>query len=95
VQLCSFGAGHFAENEPRSKFADFQAPDKEADIWKIIKSACFVLVAFSFTINLFPIYSALKIKSNENCKTTITISVGLVGSLYAFLSVTCVLLFGA
>lgn len=60
----------------------------------MIKSICFVLVAFSFTINLFPIYSALKVKTNENCRTTITISVTLVGVLYGLLSFTCVFLFG-
>lgn len=51
-------------------------------------------MGFSFTINLFPIYSALEHKTNEHFSTTISISVGLVAFLYSFLSLTCVLLFG-
>lgn len=53
-----------------------------------------MLVAFSFTINLFPIYSALKVKSNENCRKSVTISIVLVGFLYTFLSISCMFLFG-
>lgn len=53
-----------------------------------------MLVAYSFTINLFPIYSALKVKTNENCNKTVSISIFMVAAIYVFLSIVCLLLFG-
>ena len=91
--MCILGKDKFADVEPVD-FKEFQGPYEGTDVWKIIKSICFVLVAFSFQINLFPIYSALKVKTNENCRTTITISLTLVGLLYGVLSVSCIFLFG-
>jgi len=52
------------------------------------------LVAFAFSINLFPIYSGLKEKTNENCNKTVTVSISLIGGLYTFLSIPCLFLFG-
>ena len=53
-----------------------------------------MLVAFSFTINLFPIFSALKIKTNENMGKSVVVSIALVSFLYTFLAITCMFLFG-
>ena len=53
-----------------------------------------MLVAFSFTINLFPIFSALKIKTNENMGKSVVVSIALVSFLYTFLAITCIFLFG-
>jgi len=53
-----------------------------------------MLVAFSFTINLFPIFSALKIKTNENMGKSVVTSIALVSFLYTFLAITCMFLFG-
>lgn len=92
-QLCIFGKDKFAEDEPVT-MEEFQTPFDGTDVWRIIKSLCFVIVAFSFTVNLFPIYSALKVKTNENCRTTITISLSLVGALYGLLGISCVFIFG-
>lgn len=53
------------------------------------------MVAYSFANNLFPIYSAMKVKSNENMKTTIYYGIGLTFCIYSFLSVVCVFMFGS
>ena len=52
------------------------------------------LVAFAFSINLFPIYSGLKVKTNENCNRTVSVSISLIGALYSFLSIPALFLFG-
>lgn len=55
--------------------------------------SCF-LVAFSFTINLFPIYSGLKKKTNQNCQYVVNLAIGTVFFIYLLLSISCCLLFG-
>tara|TARA_B110000285_G_C15094322_1_gene600992 strand:- start:999 stop:1442 length:444 start_codon:yes stop_codon:yes gene_type:complete len=69
-------------------------PGADADLWTIVKSVSCSLVAYSFANNLFPIYSSMKEKTNENMKVTITYGIGLTFFIYTFLSVVCVLLFG-
>jgi len=53
------------------------------------------MVAYSFANNLFPIYSSMKEKTNENMKTTIMFGIGLTFFIYSFLSVVCVFMFGS
>ena len=55
---------------------------------------CTLLVAFSFALNLFPVYSALKHKSNENCNKAVSYSMYLVTSLYFVISYSSIFLFG-
>jgi len=76
-------------------FQDFQTPATEASLWNVVKSVSCSLVAFSFANNLFPIYSSMKLKTNENMKTTITCGIGLTFFIYTFLSVVCVFMFGS
>ena len=64
------------------------------DIYKIIRSICCILVAFSFVINLFPLYSALKVKTNANCNHCVSISLFFSASIYTFLAICAVLMFG-
>ena len=71
-----------------------QGPSENTDIWKILSCISMYLVAFAFSINLFPIYSALKVKTNENCNKTVSVSIALIGALYTFLSIPCLFLFG-
>ena len=76
-------------------FSEFQTPGESSDIWKVVKSVSCAMVAYSFANNLFPIYSSMKVKTNENMKTTITYGIGLTFFIYTFLSVVCVFMFGA
>lgn len=94
IQLCLFGTKAFTEGDS-IEFGDLWMPYKNTDMFKIIKSICCMLVAYSFTINLFPIYSALKVKTNENCNKTVSISIFMVAAIYVFLSIVCLLLFGS
>ena len=86
-------AGQFTEDE-RITFTEFQSPGDGADLWSVVKSISCSLVAFSFANNLFPIYSSLKEKTNENMKVTTTYGIGLTFCIYTFLSVVCVFMFG-
>lgn len=76
-------------------FSQFQAPGEGSDLWKVVKSISCAMVAYSFANNLFPIYSSMKVKTNENMKTTITYGIGLTFFIYTFLSVVCVFMFGS
>jgi len=93
LQVCLLGADAFAEGRGLN-FHELWVPQEDLDFWKVVKSICFLLVAFSFAINLFPIYSALKYKNNEYCNKTISVSVGLTALIYTFLSIPCIILFG-
>lgn len=93
LQLCIFGTGTFTDGQQLS-FSDMQTPSDDTDVFKVIKSICFMLVAFSFTINLFPIYSALRVKTNANMGKSVVSSIALVSFLYIFLAITCMFLFG-
>ena len=68
--------------------------DPPADFFTWVKSLCCMLVAFSFQQNLFPVYSSLALKTNQNCQKISTISISTVFLIYVFLSVVCVFLFG-
>lgn len=52
------------------------------------------MVAFSFANNLFPIYSSLAVKTNDNMAKVSALSIGLVFFMYTLLSVVCLFLFG-
>ena len=93
LQVVTLGPDAFAEGEGLTMH-QLWVPQADIDFWKVVKSICFLLVAFSFAINLFPIYSALKYKTNEYCNKTISVSVGLTAVIYTFLSVPCICLFG-
>ena len=93
LQLCIYGTEEFTEGEAITA-TDFQWPDENTDFFKIVKSICMLLVAFAFTQNLFPVYSALKVKTNENCQKAVNISILLVIFFYTFLSMVSVFLFG-
>ena len=53
-----------------------------------------IMLAYSFTINLFPIYSGLKEKTNSYYKKSIVQSLFLVVFIYSFMPIVCILLFG-
>lgn len=109
VQLLVYGSNKFSyysepNTEPLTKdpmpvtFQQFFTPFNEefghTDIYKIIRSICCILVAFSFVINLFPLYSALKVKTNANCNHCVSISLFFSASIYTFLAICGVLMFG-
>lgn len=75
-------------------FSQFQLQYDDTNIYKIIRSICCILVAFSFVINLFPLYSALKVKTNANCNKCVGISLVFSLSIYTFLAICAVLMFG-
>jgi amino acid permease len=53
-----------------------------------------IMLAYSFTINLFPIYAGLKEKTNSYYKKSIIQSLFLVVFIYTFMPIVCILLFG-
>ena len=53
-----------------------------------------IMLAYSFTINLFPIYAGLKEKTNSYYKKSIIQSLFLVVFIYSFMPIVCILLFG-
>ena len=73
---------------------EFVTPYENADFYTFTKAICCMLVAFAFTQNLFPVYSALKVKTNENCQYAVNIAIFLTWFFYCFLSVISVQLFG-
>ena len=54
-----------------------------------------IMLAYSFTINLFPIYAGLKEKTNAYYKKSIITSLFLVVFIYSFMPIVCILLFGS
>lgn len=72
LQLCLYGTEEFS-GKKTIDLEELLWPNNEDDesgkskFWEIVGSVCTLLVAFSFALNLFPIYSALRHKSNENC----------------------------
>lgn len=54
-----------------------------------------MMVAFCFALNLFPIFSALKVKTNQNMTVTTTLGIGLTFVIYSLLSLICVFMFGS
>lgn len=63
IQLCVFGTHKFSGNTPYD-YNDVALPYKGGTFYTWMKTLSIFLVAFSFTINLFPIYSGLKVKTN-------------------------------
>ena len=53
-----------------------------------------IMLAYSFTINLFPIYAGLREKTNSYYKKSIIQSLFLVVFIYTFMPIVCILLFG-
>jgi amino acid permease len=53
-----------------------------------------IMLAYSFTINLFPIYAGLKENTNSYYKKSIIQSLFLVVFIYSFMPIVCILLFG-
>ena len=45
-------------------------------------------------MNLFPIFSSLKVKTNANMTKTVTYGICLTSCIYLFLSLVCIFLFG-
>lgn len=75
-------------------FHDVAFASPTANVFTFMKSVSTCFVAFSFANNLFPIYSSLKVKTPENMKKVASFSIGIVLSIYSFLSVVALFLFG-
>ncbi len=93
LQLCFLGANYFAEGEIMT-VKEFLKPAEDTDFVKIMQALSVLLVAFGFATNLFPLYSALKVKTNENCQVAVRWSVVIIAFIYLFLSLSAVFLFG-
>jgi amino acid permease len=101
LQLCIFGNDEFSRQLENGHFenvsvnvADISWPASDGDLFKMIKSVCCILVAFSFANNLFPIYSSLKVKTNANMANVLFLGIGLTWAIYVFLAIVCLFLFG-
>jgi len=64
------------------------------DFYNILTSVSTTLVAYTFLNNLFPIFSGLKNKNNNEMSKTTAYSLGLVFTIYTFLSIVCLMIFG-
>lgn len=53
-----------------------------------------LLVAYAFNQNLFPVYSALKVKTNENLMKTVALALFVVFFFYVFIAIPSTFLFG-
>lgn len=103
IQLMIFGSHEFSytrdgdsgawKKDPLT-LADMSKPGEGSNIFTILLSISTSLVAFAFANTLFPTFSALRVKTNENMLKVTYYSVCLVFTIYVFLSVTCLFLFG-
>jgi len=93
LQLVFLGANVFSEGDPVTMH-EFHGPSKHADFLTLMSSYSAILIAYCVSTNLFPLYSALKEKTNENCYRSISISVIFVSFIYLFLCIVSILLFG-
>lgn len=102
VQLMIFGSAEFSyELDKDGKFqpapltlAEMSKPGEGSNIFTVLTSISTSLVAFAFANTLFPTFSALRVKTNENMLNVTKYSVLLVFCIYVFLSVVCLFLFG-
>lgn len=53
-----------------------------------------MMVAFCFALNIFPIFSSLKVKTNQNMTVTTSYGIGLTFVIYCILSLCCLFMFG-
>lgn len=93
IQLLVFGSHKFSGDTPIT-FTEFSLPYTESTFYSWMKTLSCFLVAFSFTINLFPIYSGLKVKTNQYCQNVVNHAITSVLFIYLFLSVSSCFLFG-
>jgi len=93
LQLCFLGTSEFSEDQPID-FQDFQKPYADADFVQTINALSPLLVSYAFATNLFPMFSALQVKTNQNCHKGVQLSVVLISGIYVFLSIVAVFLFG-
>ena len=96
IQLCTYGTAKFpvlAQKE-EVNLENSLTPLHNAEIHDIISCVSVLILAFSFTINLFPIYSGLKVKTNENCNQATKYAMYVIAFVYSFMGFVCVLLFG-
>jgi hypothetical protein len=59
-----------------------------------MKTVCVFMVAFCYQVNLFPLFSSLKVKTNAFCQKTTTTAMIIVWLIYTSLSIICSFLFG-
>lgn len=74
--------------------AEISKPGEGSTIFTWLTSISTSLVAFAFANTLFPTFSALRVKTNENMMKVTYYSVGLVFTIYVFLAVVSLFLFG-
>jgi len=74
--------------------SEMGSPGDGSNFVTIITSVSTSLVAFAFSNTLFPTYSALRVKTNENMMKTSSLAITIVLFIYTFLSTVCLYLFG-
>ena len=94
-QLIDFGTQEFTTAEERLTFAELSGPYKETSFWNIMSAVNNCLIAFMFQMNLFPIFSALSNKTNEQALYSTKVSIFTIGLLYSILGIACLFLFGS
>ena len=70
-------------------------PYSNSKLKDIFTSINVIVVAFSFSLNLFPIFENLKEKTNKKYRQGIKVSLIISLFIYCFMGITCVLLFGS
>lgn len=95
MQLVIYGRSEFSEGFPLT-FKEVLWP-KPSDnlVLDMIPPLTLIIFCFAFTSNLFPIYSALRVKTNENGLTVFSIATGLAVFIFTGVSVIGLMIFGA
>lgn len=65
LQLCIFGRSEFITG-PVTSISTLMLPNPDINIYKAVQSISIIMVAFTITQNLYPVYSGLRVKTNSN-----------------------------
>lgn len=69
-------------------------PPADSDIYKWISSLGIMMVAYTFSLNLFPIFSSLKVKTTDNMIVTSHAGIWLTFVIYTSTALICLFMFG-
>jgi amino acid permease len=103
IQFVAFGTTKFdveqdkngkLNNHVELNFESIKFAPADSNINNKISAVGNMMVAFFFALNLFPIFSSLKVKTNRNMTITTIFGISLTFAIYCFLSFICLFMFG-
>ena len=91
--LCNFIQLTFDSNfDPQGISTEILSPKAS---WQTISALSVTMLAYSYQQNVFPIYSELKVKTNETYSNVSKLALPLTGSIYFAVGIICALMYGA